>query len=388
MSSTTVSVKPELIRWAIKRSGLQVEALQFPVEKIEQWKRGEKQPTFSQLKKFAKRTMTPLGYMFLSTPPEEKLPIPDFRTMGDTHISRPSPNLIETVQTMQRRQAWMRDELLEQGRAELSFIGSLKGNEKIEIAAKRIRDALKLHEDWAAKQSTWEEALRYLRQAAENAGILVASSGVVGLNNHRHLDPQEFRGFVLCDAYAPLIFVNTTDTKSAQMFTMAHELMHLWLGYGGLVNLINMQPYDDERELFCNRVAAEFLIPGKKFTKSWPEALETANPYKTLARQFKVSPLVVARRAFDLRLVSKAKFFIFYNQHQEEWRGISQKKKKRGGNFYATQNVRLGRRFAYAVVCAAREGRLSYRDAYQLTDLRGDAFEKYAKRLIEGMRHG
>jgi Zn-dependent peptidase ImmA (M78 family) len=331
--------------------------------------------------------MTPLGYMFLSAPPEEKLPIPDFRAMGDKPIGRPSPNLIETIQTMQRRQTWMRDELIEQGQSELPFIGSLNRNVKIEMAAERIRKTLALPEDWASKHSTWEDALITLRDAAEGMGILVSTSGVVGLNNHRHLDPKEFRGFVLCDAYAPLLFVNGADAKSAQMFTMAHELAHLWLGYDTLFNLIDMQPYDDEREIYCNKIAAEFLIPSKIFITSWPAVSDDLNPYQILARRFKVSPLVVARRALDLELISKTKFFIFYNQYQEEWQQKLHKKKT-GGNFYTTQNVRLGCRFAYAVVCAALEGRLPYRDAYQLTDLRGDTFEKYAKRLIERMRNG
>ena len=45
------------------------------------------------------------------------------------------------------------------------------------------------------------------------------------------------------------------------------------------------------------------------------------------------------------------------------------------------QDVRLGNRFAHAVIRAAREGRLLYREAYQLTDLKGNTFTKYADRL-------
>jgi Zn-dependent peptidase ImmA (M78 family) len=381
----TVSIKPELIIWAINRSGLNKEELaQFP---IEEWKSGEKEPTLRQLEVFAKRTMTPLGYLFLSSPPEEKLPIPDFRTMGDIPIDRPSPNLIETVQTMQRRQAWMRYELVEQGHSKLSFIGSLNFNVKIETAAEGIRKTLGLPEDWASHYPTRGDALHYLCEATEDIGILVAMSSVVGLYNRRHLNPQEFRGFVLCDDYAPFIFVNSADAKSAQMFTMAHELVHLWLGYGGLFNLINMQPHNDEKEKYCNRVAAEFLIPGKKLAAHWPQARDTEDPYNTLSLWFKVSPLVVARRALDMNLISKSAFFVFYNKYQEAWK-ISQEEKKSGGNFYNTQNVHLGRRFAYAVVCATREGRLLYRDAYKLTDLSGDTFDKYAKILSERMKNG
>src|SRR2546428_10288304 len=102
----TVAVKPELIRWAIDRSRLPPDVLVEKFPRLEEWKTGEKRPTFRQLELFAKMTMTPFGFLFLEQPPEETLPIPDFRTVGDTPIDRPSPDLIDTIHTMQRRQAW------------------------------------------------------------------------------------------------------------------------------------------------------------------------------------------------------------------------------------------------------------------------------------------
>lgn len=386
---SAVSVKPELIRWAIDRSGLPEDELSKKFPKLHDWRTGKKAPTLKQLESFAKKTMTPLGYLFLSKPPEEKLPIPDFRTVGETPIDRPSPNLIDTIHTMQRRQDWMRDFLIEQGQGELPFVGSAKRSRDIEALAKRIRETLGLAVDWSEKLGTWEDALKTLRNSAEGIGILVATSSVVGLNNHRPLNPQEFRGFVLCDSYAPLIFVNSADSKSAQMFTLAHELVHLWLGKGGLFNLIQMMPTDDVTEKFCNQVAAEFLVPGEKLTQRWEEVKVTSNPFHRIARSFKVSPVVAARRALDLGLITKAKFFEFYKQDQAEWKRRKeqerQKKKKGGPNFYDVQNVRLGRRFAFAVVRAAREGRLLYRDAYQLTDLKGNTFDRFSEILMKRM---
>jgi Zn-dependent peptidase ImmA (M78 family) len=387
--STTVDVNPELIRWAVERSGLAQDDLsRFSVA---EWETGEKRPTLRQLEDFAKKTRTPFGYLFLSTPPEEPLPVPDFRTVGDSPVLRPSPNLIDTVQTMQRRQAWMRDNLIEQGQSEIPFIGSLDRRVRVEATAERIRKALRLSEDWASEHRTWEDALRALRNTAEDVGILVAVSSVVGLNTHRPLDPEEFRGFVLCDAYAPLIFVNGADAKSAQMFTLSHELAHLWLGYSGLFNLVKMRPHDDEREQYCNRVAAEFLVPGKKFAARWECESDSDDRYRAVASWFKVSPLVVARRALDLKLINKSAFFVFYQQQQEEWEKLKETRKKEkpsGGDIYRTMNVRLGYRFGSAVICAAREGRLSYRDAYQLTGLNGATFDEYANRLMERMRNG
>ena len=228
----TILVKPELIRWARKRSGLTVEELQHKFPKFSQWESGDAEPTLRQVENIAKATFTPLGYFFLPSPPVETLPIPDFRTVGDVPIDRPSPNLFDTLHDMQRRQDWMRDEVIENGQDKLNFVRSGKGLSVLELAGK-IRETLGLSDGWSERCTAWEEALRELRNAVERLRILVAITGVVGLNNRRSLDPQEFRGFVLCDDYAPLIFVNGADSKSAQMFTLAHELAHLWLGEDG-----------------------------------------------------------------------------------------------------------------------------------------------------------
>jgi Zn-dependent peptidase ImmA (M78 family) len=386
----TVEIKPELIRWAVVRSQLSIDNLAEAFPRLNEWQNGEQMPTLKQLERFANKTMTPLGYFFLDAPPKESLPIPDFRTVGDSPIARPSPNLIETIQVMQRRQTWMREHVIEEGQGPLEFVGSGKAVQNVVSLAARIREKLGLDSAWAEILSTWEEAVRLLRKSAERIGILVATSSVVGLNNHRPLDPQEFRGFVLCDDYAPLLFVNGGDSKSAQMFTIAHELVHVWLGVGGLFNLIKMMPHDDATEKFCNHVAAEFLVPGHKIKERWDEARATARPFHTIARWYKVSPLVAARRALDLKLISLAEFFQFYERDQAEWRKRKEeeKEKKKGGpDFYAVQDIRLGGRFAYAVVRAVREGRLLYREAYQLTDLKGQTFENYASRLTERVKN-
>lgn len=375
-----VSVKPEVLCWARQRSGLTIDALVMKFPKYEAWEQGKASPTLKQLVELAKKTFTPVGCFFLSAPPEDKLPIPDFRTIHESAVIRPSPNLLETVQAMLRRQGWMREHLLEQGEEQLSFVASANMDEAPNQVATRIRKTLGLSDNWANKPGTWTEALQKLRSTMEDIRILTAFNGVVGNNTHRKLDVNEFRGFVLVDKYAPLIFVNSADAKGAQMFTLAHELAHLWLGKGGVFNLHQLQPADNKVEIFCNRVAAELLVPAEAVKAQWDEVKRTGSPFQVLAGRFKISPIVAARRALDLKLISREQFLKFYHEYLE-----SDKRKlvkpSGGGDFYTSQSARIGRRFTEAVIRAAKEGRLLYREAYQLTGLSGKTFDELVSRL-------
>lgn len=371
-----VAVKSDLISWARERSGLSTSALVKRFPKFREWERGEAL-TLRQLEALAKTTSTPLGYFFLPEPPEEKLTIPDYRTVPGAQVRRPTPNLLETVQTMQQRQGWIRDFLIEQGQESLAFVGSVTLRDDPDQVASKIRAVLSLPNDWARREPTWTEALRALREEAEDAGIFVVINGVVGNSTRRKLDVNEFQGFVLTDEYAPLIFINGADARAAQMFTLAHELAHLWIGRGGIFAFEEMQPANNEVELFCNRAAAEFLVPAAELRASWAEAQRADEPFQFLARHFKVSPIVAARRSLDLSLLTRREFFEFYRQYQEDER--RQRRKSTGGDFYATQGARVGDRFANAVFRAVKEGRLLYRDAYRLTGLYGKTFDRYAE---------
>jgi Zn-dependent peptidase ImmA (M78 family)/transcriptional regulator with XRE-family HTH domain len=379
----TVEVKPALIRWARERSGLAESDLAERFPKLELWQRGEASPTLRQLEAYAKKTLTPFGYFFLPEPPDEKLPIPDFRTVRDRGVRRPSPNLLESIYTMQRRQDWMREYLVEEGAARLPFVGSVTLESSQKDAARRIREAIGMTAGWAREHSTWTAALLALRRATEAIGIIVVINSVVGNSNRRKLDPDEFQGFILSDPYSPLIFINGADFKSAQMFTLAHELAHVWLGRDGVFDLPDFQPADNAVERFCNAVAAELLIPAAELEEMWPHVHRVADPFQAVATVFRVSPIVAARRALDLRLIPRAEFFAFLRDYEENERRRegARKAKKSGGDFYLGQEVKIGRRFGEAVIRAARAGRLLYRDAYRLTGLHGQTFDRFAEGL-------
>lgn len=374
-----IAVSASVLRWAIERSGGGTDlSRKFP--RLSEWLTGTAQPTLRQLEEFAKAASIPFGYLLLPEPPEERLPIPHFRTRVDKPAYQASPDLLETVHTMQRRQSWMREYLIEQGHERLPFVRSASLTDDPAEAALQIRNVLGLDTAWASEQSSWTAALRGLQKKMEEAGLLVVVNGIVGNNTHRKLDVEEFRGFVLVDEYAPLVFVNGADGKAAQMFTLAHEMAHVWVGSSAAFDLRDLQPASDRTEQACNYVAAEFLVPASPLHDLWRSIGNTADRFQAIARQFKVSEIVAARRALDLKLIARNEFFEFYQAYQQRER--SQESDQEGGNFYATQNLRVGRRFGEAVVRATREGRLLYREAYQLAGLYGKTFDKYAESVL------
>src|SRR6266498_148126 len=194
-----VNIKGNLLTWAARRSGLPESKLIERFPHFHDWENEVDKPTLRQLEKFAKVTRAPLGYLFLEEPPQEQLPIPLFRTVKDRPVDTPSPELLETVQIMQRRKDWMRDFLVEEKENALPFVGSMNINTDVKIVAQNIRTTLGLEMNWPRKYNSWKDASVALRDAVDRIGILVTKNGVVGNNNWRKLDVEEFRGFVLAD---------------------------------------------------------------------------------------------------------------------------------------------------------------------------------------------
>ena len=147
--------------------------------------------------------------------------------------------------------------------------------------ASEIRQTLHFDIGERGQARTWMDALRLFVDLAEKIGILVMVSGVVGSNNKRTLEPEEFRGFTLVDNLAPLIFINARDTKAAQMFTLAHELAHIWVGESGVSDTQAVEKPDEQTERWCNQVAAELLVPLADLQNNYLRGKSTANRNRT-----------------------------------------------------------------------------------------------------------
>lgn len=363
----SVAVRPELLRWARERAGIRdVGELFGRFPKLNDWEIGEEQPTLKQLEAFARAVHVPIGYLFLPTPPEEPLPIPDFRTHDGRAVRRASPDLLDMLYACQERQGWYRDFALTVRLPETAFVGSAAISDRPQDVAARMAETLGF--DLAARAAcrTWEEALRLFISQADKAGVLVMVSGVVLSNNRRTLDPEEFRGFALADKRAPLVFINGADTKSGQMFTLAHELAHLWLG-ASAVSDASAAPLNGHRreEVWCNAVAAELLVPIDALRAVIQQGEPLDQAMQRLARQFKVSTLVILRRLLDAGALDRPAFDRAWTQERARLRELTQSIAG-GGDFYRTTLSRVSRRFARALVESTLEGQTLYRDAFRM----------------------
>lgn len=361
---TRVAVQPALFIWARQRARLDEAVLAARFPHLAEWEAGEVQPTLRQLEQYAQATHAPLGYFFLPAPPVEAVPIPDFRTTG-RGMPRLSADLLDVIYTCQTRQTWYRDEALVNGESPLAFVGSVTLATPPADAAALIRQQLGFSVQARRDCPTWAEALRLFIGQAEQVGVMVMVSGVVMNNNNRQLDPQEFRGFALADAIAPLVFINGADSKAAQMFTLAHELAHLWLGQTALSDAALDETSSHAAETWCNRVAAELLVPQAELRAALQrdEPLDLA--LQRLARHFKVSTLVVLRRMLDAGWLNRDAFWGAYRAEEARLKAVATRSAG-GGDFYRTTVSRVSKRFAQTLVASTLEGRTLYRDAFRM----------------------
>ena len=371
----TLKLRPDVLRWARERADLTAEDLarkvRLKADRVHEWE-SSGEISMAWAERLAAATHSPLGFLFLSFPPYAALPINDFRTRAGDAPLNPSLELLETVYAMQYRSEWLREELIDTGGEPVQIVGAFRSGASNVSAADAMRSCLGLSNDWAASARNWSDAAELLRSQAQAAGILMVFNGIVGNDTTRKLDPNEFQGFALVDEYAPLVFVNNADYKAAQMFTMAHELAHLFVGEGGVSATESLLPAEHDVEILCDGIAAEFLVPEAHLRSFWPHVSGRADRYQQTARYFKVSRVVAARRALDAGLIERPVFFDFYARNKTQ--GNRNQQTASGGDFWNTQRWRIGVRFAAAVVRALEAGRLSHREAYALTGLKADTF--------------
>lgn len=379
MPHPQAQINPEVLRWARGRMGMDIGAAAVAAgvkpEQLERWETGDDLPTFRQAQNIAQALHAPFGFFFLPQAPVEEPLLPDLRTVGGRPVGRPSVDLLETVKQALQRQAWYIEYQQEQGMAALPFVGKFRFGANPQVVAADIRAVLGVELEQG--QHKWEDYQRALIQGAERAGMLVMRSGMVGNNTHRKLDVSEFRGFAICHVVAPVVFINSTDAPTARLFTLMHELAHIWFGSSGISN--GEIGSARQEEIACNAVAGEFLAPTTLFRQLWAGSeADFRIRLAELAQRFHVSQLVIARRALDLGLIDRETYNNFYHAELERFRNTES---KGGGSFYRTAVSKNSERFAKAVTAEALSGRLLLRDAGKLLGVQPAKIRQFAEQL-------
>jgi len=287
MSKSTIDVAQSIWQWVLSSVILSDSNTAL----INKWICGEKQPTFNQIEKFSKDTRVPLGYFFLKTPPIDALNLLEFRTVDSTTAQNPSRDLIDTVRHMENIQEWMREYLVSSGADKVAFVGAVNPNNSTVSVAGEVRKVLGLSINWFEKSKTLDESFKTLREAISNIGVVIMMNGIVGNNTRRNLNVDEFRAFALIDEFAPLIFINSTDSKGGKIFSVLHEFIHIGAAQNSLYNPRQFDlPIVNPLETFCNSVTAEIITPIEMFNEKWKLSTSNASAkINTLSNFFKCS---------------------------------------------------------------------------------------------------
>lgn len=385
-AETQAYITPTVLRWARERARASTDRLAKRLntnpDKVASWEAGHKHPSFKQAEKIAEVLSIPFGYLFLPGPPKEELPLPDFRRVADTPAEPPSVDVIAVLNDVLFKQQRYREMLIEQGRSALPFVKSFSISTPYRLVAADIREKLAIG-FVRDNCSSRDGFLRGLIGRAELIGILVMRSGIAVGNTRRPLAVDEFRGFAVCDPYAPVIFLNSRDSLAAQVFTFAHEVAHIWIGESGISNpsLANVEPSEfPQIERVCNAIAAEVLIPTEDLSAAWNDAIDTLQNTEALAKKFRVSRAVALRRAYDLGRVPRKDYVGLY-RILSGGAVKADTKKKSGGDFYNNLIASNSQPLTEAVVFGAMEGRVLFRDAAYMLNISPTLIPKIAERL-------
>lgn len=385
MSSVSIKVNPTILNWLMQEAQ-QGNVGSSIIDLIKEWISGEKEPTFSQIEKVSKKINIPFGYFFLEKPPLEKCKIVDFRTVDSISIHNPSRDLIDTVDLMSGIQEWMAEYNKENGASGYNFVGSIKTTDSVIPAAKTIREDLNLRLNWFEDFRNAREAFNSLRNTIADIGVIVMMNGIVGNNTHRTLNVSEFRAFALTDPYAPLIFINSRDADNGKLFSLLHELVHVWIGKDNFYNdVYGVSQKVSKEEQFCNAVAAEILVPDSIFIDEWSNQTGSneAIIYE-LEKKFICSRFTLLIKAFNTRRIEKAEFNRLLNLFKGQFETMQNQKQGEisgGGDFYRTLATKWDRKVIQAMYSGVQSGRNQYRDVYRLTNTTGKTFHELVRKV-------
>ncbi|WP_314300613.1 ImmA/IrrE family metallo-endopeptidase [Campylobacter showae] len=375
MRTNEAFITPSVLEWAIKRAGVSAESIH---KKAEQWVSGKARPTFKQAVDLAKTLQIPFGYLWLKEPPKGQEIIPDLRTIGNGGLAQIPLELKTVVNDVKQKQEWFKEYAKTNGILKCEAIGRFKSSDDTQEIADDVTARLEI-QDLVGSGCDKDRMLKNLIEKIEKLGILVMRNSILRGNTKKKLNLNTFRGFAIFDEFAPLIFINTNDSKAGQIFTLMHEVAHLWVGQSGISDL-DIQNHN-EIELICNEIAAKILMPKTKIQKAFRE-FDDDRRFERIADRFSVSTLAVLNRLRSLSLLAPRRYQELYNAELERLSHIPKTRPSGAPPPEVMVRVRNGYLFTFAVTSSVLSGDETYTNGASLLGFKNtDLINKVAKEI-------
>ena len=384
-------ITPNVLKWARESARMTEETaaakVSVPIDKLKDWEAGTNQPTIRQAQTLAKAYKRPFALFFLPDIPRDFQPLQDFRKSGSKALTTSS---IFIIREIQQKQAWISDVNSENNEEKLSFVGRFTIDNNPQKVAQDILSTLKINP--ASYKS--ENPIKEWIDAAETNGIFISRTSFI--HTRLKLDSEELQGFAIADPYAPFVFINSDNWNAPQLFTLVHELAHIWIAETGISNEVEPELKQKDKlhpvELFCNEVAANALMP-KEIVLSFDTAsFQSSKEVFKAARQLGVSSFALLVRALNLGIISTSAYqklkreadidFAEYLKKEAIKKAKLRKKEKPGGpNYYLLQSNRNSRLFTQTVLDAFRGGFIEPTLASNLLNVQINKFQKLEAQL-------
>lgn len=385
-------ITPNVLKWARESARMtEVTAaakVSVTEKKLKEWEAGTSQPTIRQAQTLAKAYKRPFALFFLPEIPRDFQPLQDFRKSGSKELTTSS---IFIIREIQQKQVWISDLYSENQEDKLPFVGRFSVNDNPQKVAQDILATLKIS---PASYKT-DNPIKEWIDAAETRGIFVSRTSFI--HSRLKLDSEELQGFAIADPYAPFVFVNSKDWNAPQLFTLVHELAHVWIAETGISNDVEPDVKNKNKlhpiELFCNEVAANALMPREIVLSFGSPSFQTSKGVFKVAKQLGVSSFALLVRALNLQIISISAYkklkeqadidFANYLIREAEKKAKQKEKDKPSGpNYSLLQLNRNSRLFTQTVLDAFRGGFIEPTLASNLLNVQVNKFQKLESQLI------
>ncbi len=385
-------ITPKVLKWARESARMDkytaASKASVSSEKLIDWEEGGSRPTIRQAQSLAKAYKRPFALFFLPDIPKDFQPLQDFRKKGSKPLGTASVFIIREIQ---QKQAWISEMNEDNNEEEIPFIGKYTIHDKPKDVANDILNTLEID----PLDYNMDNPIREWIDKAESKGIFISRTSFI--HSKLKLDSDELQGFAIADKFAPFVFINSDDWNAPQLFTLVHELAHIWTAQTGISNSIEPKAkYDNINpvEMFSNEVAANALMPDRFMYDISNDVFNSARSVFKVSKELGISSFAFLVRALNLKLIS---FSVYNKLHKEAYieyqdflireaekkRKLKSKEKKGGPNYYLLQLNKNSRLFTQTVIDAFRGGKIEPTLASNLLNVKSNKFSKLEAQLYK-----